>query len=91
MGKNKALVILGIGVLIALIASLFTYGWLQNKGKVQAQALETISVVVASSDLPWGTVLTTDMVKLAPFLKQSLPEGHFADTSQCGKNADPPG
>ncbi len=82
MGKNKALVILGIGVLIALVASLFTYGWLQNKGKVQAQTLETISVVVASSDLSWGTMLTTDMVKLAPFLKQSLPEGHFANTSQ---------
>ena len=55
MGKNKALVILGIGVLIALVASLFTYGWLQNKGRVQAQTLETISVVVASSDLSWGT------------------------------------
>jgi pilus assembly protein CpaB len=81
MGRNKALVILGIGVLIALIASLFTYGWLQNKGKVQAQTLETISVVVASSDLTWGTVLTTDMLKLAPFLRQSLPEGHFANTT----------
>ena len=82
MGRNKALVILGIGVLIALLASLFTYGWLRKKGTVQAQTLETVSVVVASSDLPWGTVLTTDMVKLAPFFKQSLPEGHFANTAK---------
>ncbi len=82
MGKNKALVILGVGVLIALVASLFTYGWLQKKGRVQAQTLETMPVVVASSDLSWGTVLTTDMVKLAPFLKQSLPEGHFANATQ---------
>src|SRR5271157_6447111 len=82
MGRNKALVILGIGVLIALLASLFTYGWLQKKGRAQAQTLETVPVVVASSDLPWGTMLTEDMVKLAPFLRQSLPEGHFANTTQ---------
>jgi pilus assembly protein CpaB len=82
MGKNKALVILGIGVFIAVVASVFTYAWLQKKGTVQAQTQETISVVVASSDLPWGTVLTTDMLKLTPFLRQSLPEGHFATTTQ---------
>jgi pilus assembly protein CpaB len=82
MGKSKALVILGIGVLIAFVASLFTYGWLQKKGRAQAQTQEIISVVVASSDLPWGTMLTTDMVKLTPFLKQSLPEGHFANATQ---------
>lgn len=81
-GRNKALVILGVGVLIALLAGLFTYGWLQKKGTAQAQTLETMSVVVASSDLTWGTVLTTDMVKLAPFLRQSLPEGHFANIAQ---------
>ena len=82
MGKNKALVILGIGVLIALVASLVTYSWLQKKGRVQAQTSETIPVIVASYDLPWGTVLTADMVKQVPFLKQSLPEGYFADTTQ---------
>ena len=82
MGKNKALVLLGIGVLIAVVASLFTYGWLQKKGRVEAQTQETIPVVVASSDLPWGTMLTADMVKLAPFLTQSLPEGHFTNTTQ---------
>lgn len=82
MGKNKALVILGIGVLIALVASLFTYGWLQKKGRAQAQDSETVSVVVASSDLPWGTMLTANMVKLTPFLKQSLPEGYFSDTAK---------
>ena len=82
MGRNKAIVILGIGALIALIASVFTYGWLQRKGRVQAQTVETISVVVASSDLTWGTVLSTDKVKLAPFLRQSLPEGYFADVKK---------
>ena len=82
MGKNKALVILGIGVLIAVVASVFTYGWLQKKGRVQSQTQETISVVVASSDLRWGTVLATDMLKLTPFLRQSLPEGHFTNTTQ---------
>jgi pilus assembly protein CpaB len=82
MGKNKALVILGIGVLIAVVASVFTYGWLQKKGRVQSQTQETISVVVASSDLRWGTVLATDMLKLTPFLRQSLPEGHFTSTTQ---------
>ena len=82
MGRSKAFMILGIGVLIAFLASVFTYGWLQKKGKVQAQTLETISLVVASSDLRWGTVLTPDMVKTASFLRQSLPEGHFVNVTQ---------
>jgi len=82
MGRNKAFVILGVGVLIALVASLITYSWLQRNGRAQAQNQETMSVVVASYDLPWGTMLTADMVKLTPFLKQSLPEGYFPDATK---------
>ena len=39
-------------------------------------------MIIASSDLPWGTVLTAGMVKSAPFLRQSLPEGYFADATK---------
>jgi pilus assembly protein CpaB len=83
MGRNKPFVIiLGAGLLMALIAAMFTYGWLQKKGKAEAGGQQTVSVIIASSDLPWGTVLTAGMVKSAPFLRQTLPEGYFADANK---------
>ncbi len=79
MGKNKAYVLFGVGVFIALLVSLFTYGWLQKKTRVQVQTVETQPVVVAAIDVPWGTVLRGEMLKVEPFLKKSLPQGYFAD------------
>ncbi len=79
MGKNKGFIILGIGIFSALIVSVFAYGWLQQKSRVKVQAVETQPVVVSAIDLPWGTVLTKDVVKVEPFLKKSLPGGHFID------------
>ncbi len=79
MGTNKALIMLGAGMLIALLASIFVYGWLQKRSHVQVQAAETQPVVVAAVDLPWGTVLSTNVVKTEPFLKKSLPAGSFTD------------
>lgn len=82
MGKNKGLIILGVGVLLALLAGLMTHGWLKGKAKAQGRASETETVTVAALDLTWGTVLTKGMVKTAPFLKQSLPDGYFLDPAK---------
>ena len=81
MGKNKAGIILGAGILIALLVSVFTYSLLQKKSKMQVQLVETGPAVVAAIDLPWGTVLSKGVVKVEPFLTRSLPRGHFADPS----------
>lgn len=82
MGKNKAFIILGVGVLIALLAGLLTHGWLKGKARTQVRASETQTVTVAALDLAWGTVITKGMIKTAPFLKQTLPDGYFLDPAK---------
>jgi pilus assembly protein CpaB len=82
MGKNKAIIILGVGVLLALLAGLMTHGWLKGKARAQGQASETQTITVAAVDLTWGTVITKGMVKTAPFLKQTLPDGYFPDAAK---------
>ena len=81
MGKSKPFIVLGIAVIVALIASLLIYNWLQQKGKAKEPQLETQIISVAAADLPWGTVLSNGMVKRVPFLKGSLPPGYFSDPS----------
>ena len=79
MLKNKAVIILGVGIVIALLVSLFSYSYLQKKTNVQVQALETQGIVVAAIDMPWGSVLGGNVVKSEPYLKRTLPPGSFSD------------
>lgn len=69
-----------MAVLVALIATLFTYRWLEAKSSA-LQNIETQPVIVAKADLPWGTVLTKDMVKTVPYLKKSLASGYFPSST----------
>jgi pilus assembly protein CpaB len=84
MKKNKAVIVLGSGILIALIAGLLAYSWLLERAKTQARATETQLVAVAAADLKWGTVISNPkkMVKAVPFLKRTLPAGYFADPAK---------
>lgn len=79
MGKKGPVLVLGIGVVIALLVTVLAYNWLKTKGKTQAVTLETQDLAVASVDLPWGTVLNTQMIKGEPFLKKTLPAGSHVD------------
>lgn len=80
MGKYRPFILLGIGVVVALITSVLIYSWLQKKGKVEkTEAFQTQSVAVAAADLSWGIVLTKEMIRLTPYFKASLPEGYFSD------------
>jgi pilus assembly protein CpaB len=77
--KQKPLFLFGLAVVVALVVTGMIYGWLKQMTTTQAQARETQSVVVAAVDLPWGTSITSSMVKSVPYLKESLPAGHFTD------------
>jgi pilus assembly protein CpaB len=44
--------------------------------------VEAVPVAVASVDLPWGTKITGEMVKMTPFLKESLPPGYFKSVDE---------
>src|SRR5512136_2968074 len=79
MANYRSFVPLGAAVVIALIVSVLTYGYLQNRVKVDEVVTEVHPVAVATTDLPWGTRLTSEMMKQVNFLKGSLPEGSFSD------------
>ena len=76
MTKKGPLIVLGIGILIALVVSIASYSMLKSKAQKQAQKQEIVEVAVAAADMPWGTVLSKQMVKTAPYLKTSLPDGY---------------
>ncbi|MGD0230344.1 MAG: Flp pilus assembly protein CpaB [Syntrophorhabdales bacterium] len=75
-------IILGIGIVAALLAGFLSYSWMQRSARAQQQATETLPVVVAAQDLKWGTTITGDLVKVAPFLKRTLPDGYFPEASR---------
>jgi pilus assembly protein CpaB len=81
MGNLKAVVPIAVSLVIAFVGSYFIYMWIQKQQApqqvVQVQA-EAVPVVVAVSDLPWGTQLKPEMLTTKPFLQQSLPAGYFS-------------
>ncbi len=71
-------------IIIALVGSVIAYQWVKRQAapekmvKVEADA---VPVAVAVIDMPWGTQLKRDEIKLTPFLEESVPSGYFADSS----------
>jgi pilus assembly protein CpaB len=80
-GKNKPILMFGLALSIALLISILTYNWMKSLSSEKAQNRETVSIVVAAADLPWGKSLTADLIKVAPYLKESVPPGYFSDLS----------
>jgi pilus assembly protein CpaB len=80
MGKWKAIIPLLIAVLIAGSGSLALFKFLKRT-PAATQAInievETVPVVVATTDLAWGTKLTAENVKTIDYIPESLPPGHF--------------
>lgn len=79
MGKLKAILLLTLSFAVALGASYLVYQALERKTVIpQVQVEETLPVAVTVAGLPWGTKLGPEMIQLSPYLKQSLPAGHFS-------------
>jgi pilus assembly protein CpaB len=82
MGKYRPFIFLGLAVVVALIASVLVYNLLQKRtGVVKEVALETQPIAVAIVDMPWGSTISRETVKMEPFLKNSLPAGYISDPS----------
>jgi pilus assembly protein CpaB len=81
MKKNISLVLLIAGIIVALLAGVGTFTWLQKRTAVQPEHLATQPVIVAAADLAWGKVLDATNVKKVNFLKTSLPQGYFTEPS----------
>ncbi|MBI5589805.1 MAG: Flp pilus assembly protein CpaB [Deltaproteobacteria bacterium] len=85
MGNMKPIIPFLVSIVIAVTGTWVIYQWVQKqrapKEVVQVQQTEAIPVVVASTDIPWGTKLQPEMIKMLPFLKESLPTGHFCNSN----------
>jgi pilus assembly protein CpaB len=81
MGKYKPLILLGVAIIVALIASLLISSYLQKQTRVKQVTLETQPIAVAKIDLSWGTVLNSEMITTKAYLKSTLPGGYFPDPS----------
>ena len=84
MGKWKTIAPIVISIVIAITGSVFIYKWINLKTapkEVVKVASEAVPIAVAAADLQWGTQLKPEMIKTTPFLKESLPVGHFTRTA----------
>ena len=81
MTKKGPVIVLGIGILVALLVSIVSYNFLKSKAQKQVQIQETVEVAVAAIDMAWGTVLNKQMLKTAPYLRKSLPEGYHTSAA----------
>jgi pilus assembly protein CpaB len=81
MGKLKPFIPIALALIIAMGGSVFLYKWLRAqmlpKEVVKVEA-EAVSVVVAKTDLSWGTKIKKDMIKTTPYLKESIPAEIFS-------------
>jgi pilus assembly protein CpaB len=82
MGNWKALVPIAISLIIAVTGTVFLYKWIERqrtpKEVVQVEKTEAAPIAVAAGNLPWGTKLQPEMIKMAPYLRESLPMGYFS-------------
>jgi len=85
MRNWKALIPIAMSIIIAIVGTVFLYKWIERqrgpKEIVQVQKTEATPVVVAAGNLQWGTKIKSEMIKVTPYLKESLPAGYFSSTN----------
>jgi len=82
--KNRIsvpIIMLVLAVAIAALVSFWSYSLLQKKTDAGQGIGNTQQIVVAASEMKWGTVITKDSVKTQPYLKESLPAGYVSAPS----------
>ncbi len=84
--QRRASLFMAMAVLLAGLAGVWAYYWLQSletelrdeiRGTARAQ-----SVVVANEDVPAGTAISAESVRLVSFPIEAVPEGVFDDMSR---------
>ena len=77
MRNARALIMLGISILVAAITVIFASRWLNEQGN-----LATTRVVVAKAEIQPGTPLTADLVTVADWPRESKPKGAYESVAQ---------
>jgi pilus assembly protein CpaB len=78
MRRYAPFIILAVGIILALAAGILTYGRLKGAAKVKGEVVPAVPVAVAAKDIPWGTKLAPEMIKLISLPKDALPPGYFS-------------
>lgn len=83
MGQKRPLIFLGIAIGIALVTTVMVYQWLQGQRMVEVDrpevVMEGVSVAVASADIPWGTPLADQAIRIVRYPEEGVPAGFFKD------------
>ncbi|MBI3284996.1 MAG: Flp pilus assembly protein CpaB [Burkholderiales bacterium] len=74
MKNSRAIMMIGVSILIALVAVVLASRWIT----LQA-GIATNKVVVAATDVNLGTRITPDLIKLADWPADSVPKDGFTD------------
>jgi len=74
MKNTRAIAMIGISILVALVAVVLASRWISDQA-----SLNTNKVAVAAMDINLGTRVTPDMVRLADWPTGSIPSGSFTD------------
>jgi pilus assembly protein CpaB len=85
MGKLKTLIPIALSLIIAVVGTFLLYKWVERqrgpKEIVEVEKMEATPIVVSAGNLVWGTKLKPEMIKTAPYLKESLPAGYFSKSA----------
>ncbi len=80
---NRLKIAILAAVFFGLIAAYGVYNFLrQQREAAEALKTETQNVVVATKDMPAGTIIAKDMVNVTPWPKVSLPARSFSNPEQ---------
>ncbi len=85
MRGNRVLAVLAVAVVLASVATYMVWRVI-DRPVVQLEASDkpsdVVRVVAAAADLPVGTLVTEDKIKMVAVLASSLPPGYFTDKAQ---------
>jgi pilus assembly protein CpaB len=81
MNRNRIMVVVGIAVLLAVLASVGAYKFLSGQSRVAEQArLQTVGIVVAQVDIPLGSTINMNQVVVSAWPKDNYPKDALADS-----------
>ena len=80
MNRNRIMLVVGIAVLLAVLASVGAYKFLSGQSRVAEQArLQTVGIVVALVDIPLGSTINPNQVAVSAWPKDNYPKDALTD------------
>jgi len=80
MNRTRIVVVVLTATFLALLASIGTYRFLSERGRMAEEArLQTVGVVVAAEDIPFGSTIRPDQVSLSAWPKDRYPKDVLTD------------